>query len=253
MFGTALATSTLMASNFIGTRVFTLGVYSNSYAKSFTFAQNHRVSSTGLKLDPVTVKTTPITQNHKMDDVAIVSQPFIQSTVIRQNQKFVGRGQYLTTFVKTIPITQNHKVSGNVITLNPFVVSGDFHQQHNMISRGVNLFPNVDQPVIKQNHIMVSLGEFTTTDIPIGNFGQNHIVAGNQLDMETTISDPTDFYQQHLLVPDYLKVDPFQVGKPFVNPSIRRNALFTGTSYMLVTTDKENFALIFDPATNKYI
>ena len=314
MFGTALATSTLMASNFIGTRVFTLGVYTNTFAKDFTFSQNHVVSSAELKLDPVTVQSTTISQNHKMDDVPLVAQSFVESPVFRQNQLLVPLGQYLTTFVASnSSFKQNHKVSGTPLKFNIFTQPVTFRQNHAinptdllslsivptgvMIQRhilvsigqylttsaapnsslkqnhkvyGDNLkldafapttvfrqnhvinpddllsLSNVPTGTIKQSHILVSLGQYSTTNIPTAVFGQNHIMNGTQL--TTELYAPTDpvFRQNHLFIPDYLKVEPFQVGKPFVNPSVRRSVIYTGdsTNVMTVSIDEENFAII---------
>ena len=153
-------------------------------------------------------------------------------------------------------IKQNHRVYGDALKLDAFIRPVTFRQNHKMNAPSIVLLPSAQSIKMIQTHIMVSVGQYTTFGaVPIGGFGQNHVVVGNQLNMPlTTISDPTDFYQRHLLIPDYLKVAPLEVGKPFVNPSIRRSVVYTGdsTNVMVISADKENFALVLDLATNKY-
>ena len=181
----------------------------------------------------------------------------IANGTFKQTHVMVAVGQYLRTFAATNSLfKQNHKVYGNTLKLDTFTRPVTLKQNHKVNAPSIVLLPNTQSIGMVQTHIMVSVGQYTTFGaLPIGNFGQNHVVAGNQLNIPlTTISDPTDFYQQHLLIPDYLKVEPLEVGKPFVNPSIRRSVVYTGdsTNVMVVNVDKENFVLVLDLATNKY-
>ena len=144
MFGTALATSPLMASNFIGTRVFTLGLYSNTFAKDLAvMVQNSKLSSSALRLDPVNISQGTIKQNHKLDDVPIASKSFIKTGTFKQNQLFVPLGQYLRTFSANNSISQKHVMTGAPAILNIFAVSGRFSQRHIITPSGMNLFPKL--------------------------------------------------------------------------------------------------------------
>jgi hypothetical protein len=203
MFGTTLATAPIMSSNFIGTRVFTLGLYTDVFVEDdFPYAQNSLFTGIGLKLDPTTISDTSIAQVHVLDDIGLVSYYHTGAPIIRQVQFLVPLGQYLETFVSSTSIAQQHNIRHNNIDFIGFTVNGLFNQNHIMIANGQFTVPSITDPVqFNQNHRISANGLFTSTEgDDLIDFFQNHVMRSPGLVSPTTITDPVQFNQNHIIV-----------------------------------------------------
>lgn len=256
MFGTTLATAPIMSSNFIGTRVYTLGVYSDVLVEDlFPFTQNHIVSGFGLLLANTFVLDTAITQLHLFDDVPNVYEPIVDSGTLHQNHIVVPLGEYLNAyFVEDTTISQNHIISANAVFSQPITSDAFIIQSHLLGEANLLLKYSVTDVNMQQAHLMSGTGLSANTSVAIGSFGQNHVVIGISLTLGQVDVPEADFTQLHKFVPDYLKLEPVEVGKPYVNPSIRRVVYATGdsTNMMVITVEENNYALLLNPSTNKY-
>lgn len=254
MFGTTLATAPIMSSNFIGTRVYTLGLYTNvSVEDLFPFSQNHITNGTALLANTFVANTT-IGQVHVLDDVPNVYAPLVDSGTLRQNHVVVPLGQYLETFASQSVIAQNHVASAKAIFSQPITSDAFIIQSHLLGQAGLLLNYSVANTGMSQAHLMSGNGLAINADVATGSFGQNHIVIGISLNIGQVDVPEADFTQLHKFVPDYLKLEPVEVGKPYVNPSIRRVVYATSdaTNMMVITVDENNYALLLNPSTNKY-
>jgi hypothetical protein len=257
VLGTSLATSPIMSSNFVGARVFTLGLYTDVFVEDdFPYVQNSLFTGVGLKLDHTTISDTSITQVHVLDDIGLVSYYHLDTSVIRQNHIIIPLGQYLETFVSQPAISQNHNIKHNDIEFIGFTTNGVFNQTHFMVANGQFVVPSITDPVqFRQNHIMISNDQFVATEItdPV-DFNQNHVMVSIGSYSTIDISDPTDFSQNHVMISDGLVLDPVKVGKPFVNPSTRRvvYASTAADNAILLNVDKENSVIIINALNNKY-
>lgn len=254
MFGTTLATAPIMSSNFIGTRVYTLGLYTDVFVEDlFPFSQNHVVSGTALLTNTFVANTT-IGQLHVLDDAPTVYAPLVDSGTLRQNHIVVPLGQYLETFVSQSAIAQNHVASAKAIFSQPITSDAFIIQSHLLGEANLLLKYSVTDVNMQQAHMMSGTGLSANTSVAIGSFGQNHVVIGISLTLGQVDVPEADFTQLHKFVPDYLKLEPVEVGKPYVNPSIRRVVYATGdsTNVMVLTVNDHNYALLLDPSTNKY-
>lgn len=254
MFGTTLATAPIMSSNFIGTRVYTLGLYTDVFVEDlFPFTQNHVVNGTALVANTF-IANTSISQVHMLDDVPTVYTPLIDSGTLRQNHIVVPLGQYLETFVSQNTIAQNHVASAKAIFSQPITSDAFIVQNHLLGQASLLLKYSVANTSMSQAHLMSGSGLAINTNVANGSFGQNHVVIGISLSIGQVDVPEADFTQLHNFAPDYLKLEPVEVGKPYVNPSIRRVVYATGdsTNVMVLTVNDHNYALLLDPSTNKY-
>ena len=276
MLGTTLATAPLTSSNLVGTRVFTLGLYTSMLMENeYSITQNNLLTGNNLKLEPSTVQDGEITQAHLLLGVDQNLKFQISSSAIRQVQFMVPLGQYLVTFVAPNTISQNHVINLNDLSAKGFVVHGLINQTHFMISNGCVLSTITDHAQLQQNHLIIPIGQYTNVDLTdLVNFGQNHIMVSFGSYSTTNISDPVDIIQLHNMISNGLILDPVRIGEPFVNPSTKRVVNITEDSQnqatittgdpnhiviltgdpnhtMLVTGDP-NIIVLLNPDGNKY-
>ena len=247
MFGTSLATAPIMASNYIGTRVFSLGLYSNVYVKdAVQFNQVHGVSGIGLASDS-SITDTAIIQWHLLNATPFEYTPIVATSTIRQNHIAIPIGLYLNTLVSASSIAQNHIVSAEEVVFKPIVLDANMTQSHIFNQPNIAFGYSVKTADMLQSHLMNASGLSMNSGLTTGLFGQNHIVLGISLNVDYDISEPA-LSQLHLLTADYLNLDPVTVGNPFVNPSIRRIEYATSKSdnFVILSLTDQNYALVSD-------
>jgi len=85
--------------------------------------------------------------------------------------------------------------------------------------------------------------------VDLVSLNQNHIVTSVGLDIETTT-----IQQSHLIDGVFLYIDTVEVGKPFVNPSIRRIIDATDESFndIIINISKGNGVVLLSDTPNNY-
>lgn len=257
MLGTSLATSPIMSSNFIGTRVFTVGLYSNAYASdTVSLGQNHIALPSGLVSDPITVQTGSMLQTHVLDYQSSLLLPTeVGQSTITQNHVSIPQGVFTEVYIESALLSQIHNVEGRDIYVQPTVDATPIHQNHKAISIGLIVQPTVANGGIIQTHALYSDGVSSNTFVSSSTIQQNHKLNSTALVISSVdITDPVDITQLHNIDFIGLLLDPTKVGKPFVNPSIRRviNASGDSTNAMVINVEKENIVLLYDVTANKY-
>lgn len=247
MFGTSLATTPIMASNYIGTRVFSFGLYNDVYVKDAAqFNQIHGVIGIGLVSD-TNIADVAIIQLHLLNVTQLVYTPIITTNAIKQNHISIPVGLYLNTLVSASSISQNHIASVAEVVFKPIVLDANMTQGHVFNQPNVAFGYSVKTTDILQAHLMNASGLSMDSGLTTASFGQNHIVLSISLKVDCDIPAPA-LSQLHLLTPNYLDLDPVTIGNPFVNPSIRRIEYATSKSdnFIILSLTDQNYALVSD-------